>query len=134
MVEELDAILASTQAVYDRLHDGERITITVAPCSPFSVTTELMSESAALARQLGVRLHTHLAETLDEEESCLARFGKRPLEVLDDIGWIALMSGSRTASISTTQKWSGSPRPAPGSPTARRATAGWDRASLGSST
>ena len=89
VVEELDAILSSTQAVYDRLHDGERITITVAPCSPFSVTTELMSESAALARQLGVRLHTHLAETLDEEESCLARFGKRPLEVLDDIGWIA---------------------------------------------
>jgi cytosine/adenosine deaminase-related metal-dependent hydrolase len=89
VVEELDAILASTQAVYDRLHDGERITITVAPCSPFSVTTELMSESAALARQLGVRLHTHLAETLDEEESCLARFGKRPLEVLDDLGWIA---------------------------------------------
>ena len=63
--------------------------ITVAPCSPFSVTTELMSESAALARQLGLRLHTHLAETLDEEESCLARFGKRPLEVLDDLGWIA---------------------------------------------
>jgi cytosine/adenosine deaminase-related metal-dependent hydrolase len=71
------------------LHDGDRITITVAPCSPFSVTPELMSESAALARQLGVRLHTHLAETLDEEESCLERFGKRPLELLDDLGWIA---------------------------------------------
>jgi len=89
VVEELDAILASTQSVYERLHDGERITITVAPCSPFSVTPELMSESAALARRLGVRLHTHLAETLDEEESCLERFGKRPLELLDDLGWIA---------------------------------------------
>ena len=52
VVEELDAILASTQSVYERLHDGERVTITVAPCSPFSVTPELMSESAALARQL----------------------------------------------------------------------------------
>jgi cytosine/adenosine deaminase-related metal-dependent hydrolase len=89
VVEELDAILASTQSVYERLHDGERITITVAPCSPFSVTPELMSESAALARRLGVRLHTHLAETLDEEQSCLERFGKRPLELLDDLGWIA---------------------------------------------
>jgi len=89
VVEELDVILASTQSVYERLHDGERITITVAPCSPFSVTPELMSESAALARRLGVRLHTHLAETLDEEQSCLERFGKRPLELLDDLGWIA---------------------------------------------
>ncbi len=89
VVEDLDAILASTQSVYERLHDGERISITVAPCSPFSVTTELMSESAALARSLGLRLHTHLAETLDEEESCLDRFGKRPLGLLDDLGWIA---------------------------------------------
>jgi 8-oxoguanine deaminase len=88
-VEELDAILASTQSVYERLHDGEHVTITIAPCSPFSVTPELMSESAALARQLGVRLHTHLAETLDEEHSCLERFGKRPLQLLDDLGWIA---------------------------------------------
>jgi cytosine/adenosine deaminase-related metal-dependent hydrolase len=48
-----------------------------------------MSESAALARQLGLRLHTHLAETLDEEHSCLERFGKRPLQLLDDLGWIA---------------------------------------------
>ena len=89
VVEELDVILASTQSVYERLHDGERITITVAPCSAFSVTPELMSEWAALARRLGVRLHTHLAETLDEEQSCLERFGKRPLELLDDLGWIA---------------------------------------------
>jgi cytosine/adenosine deaminase-related metal-dependent hydrolase len=89
VVEELDAILDSTHAVFERLHDGERISITVAPCSPFSVTPKLMSESAALARQLGTRLHTHLAETLDEERSCLERFGKRPLQLLDDLDWIA---------------------------------------------
>jgi cytosine/adenosine deaminase-related metal-dependent hydrolase len=89
VVEDLDAILASTQSVYERLHDGERILITVAPCSPFSVTPELMVESAALARRHGLRLHTHLAETLDEERDCLKRFGRRPLRVLDDIGWIA---------------------------------------------
>jgi cytosine/adenosine deaminase-related metal-dependent hydrolase len=89
VVEDLDAILASTQSVYERLHDGERITITVAPCSPFSVTPELMTESAALARRHGLRLHTHLAETLDEERACLERFGRRPLQLLDDIGWIA---------------------------------------------
>jgi cytosine/adenosine deaminase-related metal-dependent hydrolase len=89
VVEELDAILASTERVYDRLHDGERIVVTVAPCSPFSVTPELMAESAALARRRELRLHTHLAETLDEERDCLARFGKRPLDLLDDIGWIS---------------------------------------------
>jgi cytosine/adenosine deaminase-related metal-dependent hydrolase len=89
VVEDLDAILASTQAVYERLHDGDRIVVTVAPCSPFSVTPELMTESAALARRLGLRLHTHLAETLDEERACLERFGRRPLAVLDEMGWIA---------------------------------------------
>jgi cytosine/adenosine deaminase-related metal-dependent hydrolase len=89
VVEDLDAILASTQAVYERLHDGDRIVVTVAPCSPFSVTPELMTASAELARRLGLRLHTHLAETLDEERACLERFGRRPLGFLDDIGWIA---------------------------------------------
>jgi 8-oxoguanine deaminase len=89
VVEDLDDILASTEAVHARLHDGERIVVTVAPCSPFSVTPELMKESAALARRLGLRLHTHLAETLDEERASLARFGRRPLAVLDDLGWIA---------------------------------------------
>jgi len=89
VVEDLDAILASTAAVHARLHDGERIVVTVAPCSPFSVTTDLMTESVALARRLGLRVHTHLAETLDEERDCIARFGKRPLDLLDEIGWIA---------------------------------------------
>ena len=89
VVEDIDTILASTQRVAERLHDGERIVVTVAPCSPFSVTPELMRQSAALARDLGLRLHTHLAETIDEERDALARYGKRPVDVLDDLGWIA---------------------------------------------
>jgi cytosine/adenosine deaminase-related metal-dependent hydrolase len=89
VVEDVDSILASTVAVHARLHDGDRIVVTVAPCSPFSVTTRLMTESASLARSLGLRLHTHLAETLDEERDSLARFGRRPMELLDELGWIA---------------------------------------------
>jgi cytosine/adenosine deaminase-related metal-dependent hydrolase len=88
VVEDLDAILASTESVMARLHDGERIVVTVAPCSPFTVTPELMRESAALARRHGLRLHTHLAETLQEQEDCLARFGRRPVAVLDEWGWL----------------------------------------------
>jgi cytosine/adenosine deaminase-related metal-dependent hydrolase len=88
VVEDRDAILASTQAVFDRLHDGERIFVTVAPCSPFTVTPELMIESAKLARSLGTTLHTHLCETIDEERDAIARYGKRPLELMADWGWI----------------------------------------------
>ena len=89
VVEDLDAILTSTERVADRWHDGERISVTVAPCSPFSVSPELLRESAALARRRGLRLHTHLAETVDEQTNCVRRFGRRPLAVLDDLGWIA---------------------------------------------
>ncbi len=89
VVEDLDDILASTERVVARWHDGERVVVTVAPCSPFSVSRELMVESAALARRHGLRLHTHLAETRDEEADCLRRFGARPLAVLDDWGWVA---------------------------------------------
>jgi cytosine/adenosine deaminase-related metal-dependent hydrolase len=89
VVEDLDAILTSTARVADRWHDGERIVVTVAPCSPFSVTPELMRESAAFARSRGLHLHTHLAETREEEADCLERFGKRPLAVLDELGWVA---------------------------------------------
>ena len=78
VVERTDAILASTESVAARLHDGDRVSVVVAPCSPFSVTTELMKQSAALARRLGLRMHTHLAETLAEERDCLARFGRAP--------------------------------------------------------
>jgi cytosine/adenosine deaminase-related metal-dependent hydrolase len=88
VVEDLDAILTSTERVIDRWHDGSRITVTVAPCSPFSVSPELMRESAALARRHGLRLHTHLAETIEEQHDCLERFGRRPVEVIDDLGWL----------------------------------------------
>jgi cytosine/adenosine deaminase-related metal-dependent hydrolase len=88
VVEGTDAILASTESVAARLHDGERVSVVVAPCSPFSVTPELMKQSAELARRLGLRMHTHLAETLDEERDCLARFGARPLDVVEELGWL----------------------------------------------
>jgi cytosine/adenosine deaminase-related metal-dependent hydrolase len=88
VVEDTDKILASTADVFERQHDGEQIVVTVAPCSPFSVTPELMTQSAILARQLGLHLHTHLAETLDEERDTLARFGVRPLELMEGFGWI----------------------------------------------
>lgn len=88
VVEDIESILASTERVHNRWHDGERIVVTVAPCSPFSVSEALMRESAAFAREHGLRLHTHLAETLDEERDALARFGRRPLAVLDGWDWI----------------------------------------------
>jgi cytosine/adenosine deaminase-related metal-dependent hydrolase len=90
VVEDEDAILADTEEKIHRFHDpavGSMCRVVVAPCSPFSVTPELMRDSAALARRHGVRLHTHLAETLDEERFCLERFGRRPLELMQDLGW-----------------------------------------------
>jgi 8-oxoguanine deaminase len=64
------------------------VQIALAPCSPFSVTRSLMTATAALAERTGVRLHTHLAETADEEAFCLASFGCRPLDYLDQCGWL----------------------------------------------
>jgi cytosine/adenosine deaminase-related metal-dependent hydrolase len=91
VVEDRDAILEATNQAIDRYHDtapGAMTRIAVAPCSPFSVTEALMTESAALARARGVRLHTHLAETLDEEQFCQERFGCRPVEYLERLGWL----------------------------------------------
>ena len=91
VVEDRDEILAATEAAIDRHHDpapGSMLRIAVAPCSPFSVTEELLRESADLARRRGVRLHTHLAETLDEEAFCREQFGMRPVDYLDDLGWL----------------------------------------------
>ena len=91
VVEERDKILASSEAAVDRYHDPSpdaMLRIALAPCSPFSVTSKLMTETAELARRRGVRLHTHLAETKDEEEFCLERFGVRPVEYLEDLGWL----------------------------------------------
>jgi cytosine/adenosine deaminase-related metal-dependent hydrolase len=90
VVEDTDAVLAATEAAIDRWHDpgfGSMVRIAVAPCSPFSVTRELMRESAALARHKGVRLHTHLAETTDEDAYCRERFGCTPLDYADALGW-----------------------------------------------
>ena len=91
IVEETDDVLARTDEAITALHDptpGSMLRIAVAPCSPFSVTPELMRGSAALARRRGVRLHTHIAETLEEEAYCRETFGVRPLELLDDLGWL----------------------------------------------
>ena len=90
VVEEEDAILAHTEELIGRFHDpkpGSMCRVVVAPCSPFSVTPGLMRDSAALARRHGVRLHTHLAETQDEERFCLEKFGMRPYELMEDLGW-----------------------------------------------
>ena len=87
LVETLDEILTDTERVA-ALADGDLLQIAVAPCSPFSVTRQLMVESAALARRLGLRLHTHLAETADEDEFCRERYGCTPVEYLIDVGWL----------------------------------------------
>jgi cytosine/adenosine deaminase-related metal-dependent hydrolase len=90
VVEDEDFILADTQHKIERFHDprpGSMCRVAVAPCSPFSVTPQLMRDSAELARRYGVRLHTHLAETLDEEHFCIERFGRRPVELMEDLGW-----------------------------------------------
>jgi cytosine/adenosine deaminase-related metal-dependent hydrolase len=91
IVEDRDAILAASEAAVDCFHDPSpeaMVRVALAPCSPFSVTSDLMAETAQLARRLGVRLHTHLAETLDEEEFCRERFGVRPVQYLEDLGWL----------------------------------------------
>ncbi|MFI9510731.1 8-oxoguanine deaminase [Nocardia sp. NPDC052566] len=91
VVESLDAILAASADAIDRWHDpsfDSMLRIALAPCSPFSVTPELLRESATLARESGVRLHTHLAETLDEEDFCQQSFGCSPAQYMEQLGWL----------------------------------------------
>jgi cytosine/adenosine deaminase-related metal-dependent hydrolase len=88
VVESRDDALAATEAAA-ALADGVQVEITVAPCSPFSVTRELMTESAELARRLGLRLHTHLAETVEEEDYCRELYGCTPVEYLGEVGWLS---------------------------------------------
>jgi cytosine/adenosine deaminase-related metal-dependent hydrolase len=91
LVEELDAVLADTERLAGQLHEqgaGSRVQLAVAPCSPFSVTRRLMEESAALARRHGLPLHTHLAETMEEEAYCMELYGCTPVEYLTDLGWL----------------------------------------------
>ena len=87
LVEDVDEILADTERLAS-LHDNDWVQIAVAPCSPFSVTGRLMTESADLARAKGFVLHTHLAETVEEEAYCRELFGCRPVEYLDSLGWV----------------------------------------------
>ncbi len=91
VVQDHDTILADCERVIGKYHQrgaGATIQIALAPCSPFSVTRELMRETAALAAKHDCRLHTHLAETRDEEEFCKSIFGMRPLDYLEDCGWL----------------------------------------------
>ncbi|MBV8598025.1 MAG: 8-oxoguanine deaminase [Actinobacteria bacterium] len=87
LAEDLDAILADTERLAG-LADGELVQLAVAPCSPFSVTTRLMEESAELARRHGLQLHTHLAETVEEEQYCRELYGCTPVEYLERVGWL----------------------------------------------
>ncbi len=90
VVEAEDRILRETRRAVEAWHDPRKhamLRIVVAPCSPFSVTPDLMREAAALARSYGVHLHTHLAETLDEERFCLEKFGRRPVAYAESLGW-----------------------------------------------
>ena len=92
LVECEDRILADCERVIGRYHDpsrGSMLRIGLAPCSPFSVSPQIMRQTAELANRCGVRLHTHVAETRDEEVYCLGRFRKRPLELLEDAGWLS---------------------------------------------
>jgi 8-oxoguanine deaminase len=91
VVQSEEKILADCERLISRYHEpgeGAMVQIALAPCSPFSVTESLMRDSAALAARLGVRLHTHLAETEDEDAWCRARFGCRPLDYLERLGWL----------------------------------------------
>ncbi|HKA03203.1 MAG TPA: amidohydrolase family protein, partial [Acidimicrobiales bacterium] len=90
VVQDDDEILAECETQVGRHHDpsrGAMVQIALAPCSPFSVTTDLMRRTAELASRLGVRLHTHLAENAEDDEFSLARFGRRPVEYFEDVGW-----------------------------------------------
>ena len=90
-IQAPEVVLADSERLIREYHergDGAVIQIALAPCSPFSVTKEIMAESAALAERHDVRLHTHLAETLDEEQFCLETFGLRTVEYLDSVGWL----------------------------------------------
>jgi cytosine/adenosine deaminase-related metal-dependent hydrolase len=91
VVEDVDEILAATEAAIGTHHDPSpesMVRIGVAPCSPFSVTEDLLTRAAELARRQGVRLHTHLAETMDEDAFCRERFGRSPVDYMDSLGWL----------------------------------------------
>ena len=91
VVDTESHILKDSQRLIETYHDpnpGAMTQVVLAPCSPFSVTSDLMRESAKLARHYGVHLHTHLAETEDEEQFCLQKFGHRPVGYMQEVGWV----------------------------------------------
>ena len=91
VVQNVDEILKDSQDIIQKYHDVSEYSmkqVVLAPCSPFSVTSELMKESAALARKLGVRLHTHLAETKDEENYLKERYNMRTIEYMQSVDWL----------------------------------------------
>ena len=91
VVQSIDEILSDSVRAIEAYHDprpGSMRQVVLAPCSPFSVSGDLLRESARLARHLGVRLHTHVAETRDEEQFTLEKFGMRPLRYMESLGWV----------------------------------------------
>ncbi len=89
LVEPIDEVLAETERLAGLQDDDGLVQLALAPCSPFSVTKELMVESAALGRRLGLRLHTHLAETVEEADYCRQLFDCTPVQYLSELGWVA---------------------------------------------
>jgi 8-oxoguanine deaminase len=91
LMQDHDVVIADCERVLAKYHDpspGSACTVALAPCAPFNVTKELMVDTAKLAAQYGCRLHTHLGETLDENEYCLHHYGCRPLDYLEQLGWL----------------------------------------------
>lgn len=91
IVQDEDTIMKDCERLVKKYHDTSKFSMTniaLAPCSPFSVTTELLKLSAQMAEKWNLRLHTHLAETIDEEEYCLKLHKKRPLEYMESVGWL----------------------------------------------
>jgi len=92
LTQDDDTILSDCERVLNLFHDpapGAMVQVGLAPCSPFAVTKRLMRESADLAARHGCRLHTHLGETLDEDQFCLSMFGCRPVDYLEEVGWMS---------------------------------------------
>ncbi len=91
IVQDTDTILADSERILGRYHDaseGAMLQVALAPCAPFTVTKRLMVESAALAERFQCRLHTHLGETIDENDYCMAHYGYRPVDYLEEVGWL----------------------------------------------
>ena len=128
-VETTDAALAASQEAVERYHDpsfGSLVHVAIAPCSPFSVTDDLLREAAVLARALGVRLHTHASETVEEDAYCARALRQDPPRSTSKTSaGSATTCGWRTACTSTTPRSPATPRRARASRTARPRTRGW---------